>query len=139
MPLTWGGIAGIIPTTNKGKVMSVKSNVLSIVKSLESESAFCEMCDAIHEDTESGECSCGEELRLMSGFDWLHDALDIEWILNNDRTIKGARILVAFGGPNIWVNTTDNTVEGHWWGSSHIERFDDCIGLSDAIEELFNC
>ena len=119
--------------------MSVKSNVLSVVKSLESKSAFCEMCEAIHEDTESGECSCGEELRPMSGFDWLHDALDIEWILNNDRTFKGARILVAFGGPNIWVNTTDNTVEGHWWGSSHIERFDDCIGLEDACEELFNC
>jgi hypothetical protein len=119
--------------------MSVKSNVLAVVKSLESESAFCEMCDAIHEDTEAGECSCGEELRPMSGFDWLTDALDIEWILNNDRTIKGARILVAFGGPNIWVNTTDNTVEGHWWGSSHIERFDDCIGLADAVDELFNC
>ena len=119
--------------------MSVKSNVLSVVKSLQSESAFCEMCEAIYEDTEYGECSCGEELRPMSGFDWLTDAFDIEWILNNDRTFKGARILVTFGGPNIWVNTTDNTVEGHWEGSSHIERFDDCIGLEEACEELFNC
>lgn len=119
--------------------MSVKSNVLAVVKSLESESAFCEMCETICEDAESGQCQCGYELRPMSGFDWLTDALDIEWVLNNDRTIKGARILVAFGGPNIWVNTTNNTVEGHWWGSSHVERFTDEIGLADAAEELFNC
>ena len=33
----------------------------------------------------------------FSAYDYLSDVLDINWILNNDRTYKGARVLVAFG------------------------------------------
>jgi len=75
-----------------------------------------------------------------SAFDYLQDALDIEYIVASDRkTLLGARVLVAFGGPNIWVNTRTNTVEGHWWGDSASATFTDSIGLADALEELFNC
>lgn len=75
-----------------------------------------------------------------SAFDYLQDALDIEYIVASDRkTLLGARVLVAFGGPNIWVNTRTNTVEGHWWGESASASFVDSIGLNDALEELFNC
>jgi hypothetical protein len=75
-----------------------------------------------------------------SAFDYLQDALDIESIVASDRTtLLGARVLVAFGGPNIWVNTRTNTVEGHWWGESASATFDDSIGLQDALEELFQC
>jgi len=75
-----------------------------------------------------------------SAFDYLQDALDIEYIVASDRkTLLGARVLVAFGGPNIWVNTRTNTVEGHWWGESASATFEDSIGLQDALEELFNC
>ena len=75
-----------------------------------------------------------------SAFDYLQDALDIEYIVASDRkTLLGARVLVAFGGPNIWVNTRTNTVEGYWWGDSASATFTDSIGLQDALEELFNC
>jgi hypothetical protein len=75
-----------------------------------------------------------------SAFDYLQDALDIEYIVASDRkTLLGARVLVAFGGPNIWVNTRTNTVEGHWWGESASATFEDSIGLQDALEELFQC
>ncbi len=76
----------------------------------------------------------------FSAFDYLQDALDIEYIVASDRkTLLGARVLVAFGGPNIWVNTRTNTVEGHWWGDSASATFTDSIGLQEALEELFNC
>lgn len=75
----------------------------------------------------------------FSAFDYLQDALDIEYIVNSKREFLGARVLVAFGGPNIWVNTRTNTVEGHWWGDSASATFTDSIGLGDALEELFNC
>lgn len=75
-----------------------------------------------------------------SAFDYLQDALDIEYIVASDRkTLLGARVLVAFGGPNIWVNTRTNTVEGHWWGDSASASFTDSIGLQDALEELYSC
>jgi len=78
----------------------------------------------------------GEEL---SAFDYLQSALDIEYIVNSKREYLGARVLVAFGGPNIWVNTRTGTVEGHWWGDSATASFTDAIGLDEALSELYNC
>lgn len=79
----------------------------------------------------------GEE--QVSAYDYLQDALDIEYIVSSKKEFLGARVLVAFGGPNIWVNTRTNTVEGHWWGESATAMFTDTIGLNDALEELYNC
>jgi hypothetical protein len=75
----------------------------------------------------------------FSAFDYLQDALDIEYIVNSKREYLGARVLVAFGGPNIWVNTRTNTVEGHWWGDSASATFVDNLGLDEALNELYNC
>lgn len=85
----------------------------------------------------------GEELNYdgeeFSAFDYLQDALDIEYIVNKDRQYIGARVLVAFGGPNIWVNTRTKVVEGYWWGEYAKASFDDGIGLDDALETLWEC
>jgi hypothetical protein len=78
----------------------------------------------------------GEE---FTAWDYLRDTLDINWILNNDRTYKGARVLVAFGGPNIWIDTVNERVEGYWWGDKYFASYNDSIGLDSALEELFNC
>lgn len=75
----------------------------------------------------------------FSAFDYLQDSLDIHWVLNNDRTYRGARVLVAFGGPNIWVDTNTGLVEGYWWGDYAKASFTDNIGLDDTLEELFSC
>jgi hypothetical protein len=75
----------------------------------------------------------------MSAYDYLTDSLDINWILNNDKSYRGARVLVAFGGPNIWVDTERGIVEGNWWGEYAKARFDDNIGLDDALNDIYNC
>lgn len=75
----------------------------------------------------------------MSAYDYLEDALDIEYIVNSKAEYLGARILVAFGGPNIWVDTRKSIVEGYWWGDYAKQSFEDSIGLNEALEELWNC
>lgn len=80
-----------------------------------------------------------EDGQEFSAFDYLQDALDIHWVLNNDRTYRGARVLVAFGGPNIWVDTETNTVEGYWWGDYAKASFEDGIGLDDALACIYDC
>ena len=55
---------------------------------------------------------------LISGHDYLADALEINYVVSQDAQYLGARILVAFGGPNIWIDTRAGFVEGHWWGDS---------------------
>lgn len=75
----------------------------------------------------------------MTAFDYLQNVLDIEYIVDNKGNFKGGRILVAFGGPNIWVDTRRNMVDGYWWNDRASCMFDDNIGLNDALEELWNC
>lgn len=89
--------------------------------------------------TEGFDDELNDDGQEFSAFDYLQDALDIHWILNNDRTYRGARVLVAFGGPNIWIDTNTGLVEGYWWGDYAKASFTDNIGLDDALEELFNC
>ena len=67
---------------------------------------------------------------------WMEDVYNIEWITHQDHTYKAARLLVAGGGPNIWVNLQDMNVEGYWGGDRVIEPFIDNIGLDDYLEEL---
>jgi len=80
-----------------------------------------------------------EDDEPMSAYDYLEGCLDIHWILNNDRSYRGARVLVAFGGPNIWIDTEKGIVDGYWWGDHATASFTDNIGLDDALETLFNC
>ena len=64
---------------------------------------------------------------------------DIEWIMHQDKTYKAARLLVAGGGPNIWVNLLTNTVDGYWASDRYSHGFIDNIGLDDYCEELYGC
>lgn len=75
----------------------------------------------------------------FSAFDYLQDALDIEYIVNSKGEYLGARILVAFGGPNIWVDTRRCIVEGAWWADHATARFTDNLGLDEALSELWAC
>lgn len=75
----------------------------------------------------------------MSALYYLADALDIEYVVNGKREYLGARVLVACGGPNIWVDTKRGVVEGYWWGDKASASFEDNIGLDEALETLWEC
>ena len=70
---------------------------------------------------------------------YMEDVYDIEWITFQDGTFKGARLLVAGGGPTIWVNVKTDEVEGYWAGDHCTEPFQDNIGLRAYLEELHAC
>jgi len=61
---------------------------------------------------------------------------DIEWITHQDHSYKAARLLVAGGGPNIWVNLQTNTVDGYWGADKRSWGFVDNIGLDDYLQEM---
>jgi hypothetical protein len=82
----------------------------------------------------------GQDDEPYSAFDYLSDVLDIEYIVNSKKEYLGARVLVAFGGPNIWINTRTKQVEGYWWGDSYImSYYSDAMDLDSALSELYNC
>ena len=71
--------------------------------------------------------------------EWMDGVYDIEWITHQDKTYKAARLLVAGGGPSIWVNLQRKVVQGYWWGDYCECPFVDNIGLDDDCEELYGC
>lgn len=83
--------------------------------------------------------SINDDGEYTTAFDYLQDALDIEYIVNSKGEYLGARVLVAFGGPNIWINTRTKTVEGSWWSDRAEASFTDNIGLDDTLSELWAC
>jgi len=95
------------------------------------------MCKNIAEEITKGTREIPEGESQAS--EYMDGVYDIEWITHQDHSYKAARLLVAGGGPNIWVNLQDMNVEGYWGGDKCIHGFIDNIGLDDYLEELHGC
>ena len=105
---------------------------------LKKKSETCEeqlrrMCKDIAEEITDGKTREGKNVYMQ---DFMEGVYDIEWITFNDGSYKGARLLVAGGGPTIWVNVKNDEVEGYWAGDHCTEAFQDNIGLRAYLEEL---
>lgn len=73
----------------------------------------------------------------MDAYEYLNDALDIEYIVNGNKEYLGARVLVTSGGPNIWINTRTRMVEGTWWGERAEASFDDNLGIDNVLSDIY--
>ena len=91
------------------------------------------MCKNIAEEITEGKTREGKNIYMQ---DFMEDVYDIEWITYQDGRYKAARLLVAGGGPNIWVNLQTNTVDGYWASDKCSWGFVDNIGLDEYLEEL---
>jgi len=64
---------------------------------------------------------------------------DIRYLVDREKRYLGCELLVAGGGPTIWVNTWTSEVEGSWGGDKCTHYFIDNLGLDDYNEEMYNC
>lgn len=82
-----------------------------------------------------------DDLDEVNIYDYFEDRpLDIEYTINSDLEYVGARIMIAFGGPNIYINTNNKRVE-LYWGFSRAEAAlsDRAVEAIDAyFEEEYN-
>ena len=69
--------------------------------------------------------------------DWMEGTYDIRYLVDREKRYMGAEILVAGGGPTIWVDTWRDQVKGWWGGDKVLEPFIDNIGLDDYCEEMY--
>ena len=115
--------------------------VNAVVATLENPPYVCESCGNVWESDEETLCpDCeSDDVHKLSASDYIEDILDVEYIFGGDKQYLGARILVCFGGPNVWVDTRNNRVEGCWWGDYYSQSFSDEIGLNDFFEDLAEC
>ena len=97
------------------------------IKSETCEEQLRRMCKSIADEITTGK---------QQAHEWMDGVYDIEWTTHRDHSYRAARLLVAGGGPTIWVNTMTDNVEGYW-GTDRVKHgFSDQIGLNDYLLEM---
>jgi hypothetical protein len=102
------------------------------------------MCKTIAEEITSGKTTrlsnydskC--EVILEAGH-FMDAVYDIRYIVDREKRYYSAELLVAGGGPTIWVSLNEMEVQGYWGGDRVNEPFIDNIGLDDYLEEMYGC
>ena len=69
--------------------------------------------------------------------EWMEGVYDIHYTVDREKRYMGAEILVAGGGPTVWVNLNTQEVEGYWGGDRVNVPFSDNLGLDDYCEEMY--
>tara|TARA_R110000823_G_C15600989_1_gene465345 strand:- start:70 stop:450 length:381 start_codon:yes stop_codon:yes gene_type:complete len=122
----------------------LSKHVEAIVYALENGKALtsCRECGADNPKELTEPCAeCGADM-YVDGFEYVNDAMEVDYLITEKKDFKGASLLVAFGGPNIWVKVGYNsgTVEGHWWGESYTATYRiDFMNVYDAASERYDC
>ena len=78
-----------------------------------------------------------EEPRQETASDWMEGVYDIRYIVDREKRYYSAELMVAGGGPTIWVNLNTKEVEGYWGCDRVNEPFIDNLGLDDYLEEMY--
>ena len=89
-----------------------------------------------------GEEVCEGDVYPVCLFDYLGDNVyDIEYTIGSDKEYRSVRIMIACGGPNIYINTHSGDVELYWWNErASYPMSSDVVNMIDSTyEELFAC
>lgn len=77
-----------------------------------------------------------DDLDEVSMYDYFEDNIyDIEYTISGDFDYRRARVMIACGGPNIYINTNTSRVE-LYWGSSKAYAYIE-YRTRDAIDAYF--
>lgn len=97
------------------------------------EKTTCPSCGYVSEDSNNFE--------QLSLWDYFNDCYDIEYRFGSDRELRSVCIMVACGGPNIYIDTGSKQVELYWWGEKASFPIDPdaCEEIDSIFEEIFNC
>ena len=80
-------------------------------------------------------------LEVVTIGDYFDDFYDIDYVIGSDKHYKACRVLVAFGGPNIYIDTWEKQVQLFWWSDTATVDIpeDLCMVIDDFFEGLYNC
>ena len=92
------------------------------------------MCKEIADEITAGNPE-GKDSKTASA--WMEGTYDIRYYVDRDHGYLGAEILVAGGGPTIWVNTWDKEVKGYWGSDSVTEPFIDELDLDGYCQDVY--
>ena len=112
----------------------LNSNSTTVKKSETCGEQLRRMCQDIANEITAGNPE-GKDSKTASA--WMEGTYDIRYYVDRDHGYLGAEILVAGGGPTVWVNTWDKEVKGYWGGDRVTEHFIDNLDLDGYCQEMY--
>ena len=116
---------------------------MTAIKKETCEEQLRRMCKNIAEEISAGpeqvNIHTGEDREEVTASKWMEDVYDIRYLVDREKRYLGCELMVAGGGPTIWVNTWTKEDEGYWGGDRVTWAYQDNIGLDDYNEEMYSC
>lgn len=83
---------------------------------------------------------CGAELEQLTVWDYFDDYYNIEYRCDNYKEYTSVEIMIACGGPNIYVDTAEKAVKLYWWTESAkwCLTSNTCEQIDEMFKELFD-
>lgn len=90
---------------------------------------------------ECGHVTDSDDFEEETLWEYFNDCYDIEYRIGSDKQLRSVKIMVACGGPNIYIDTATKQVELYWWGdrASYPIDYDTCNEIDSIFEEYYNC
>ena len=95
---------------------------------------FLRLCGECHQKSD------GEEWDDVTLYDYFEEVFDVEYRIGADKEYRSIRLMVACGGPNIYIDTGRKLVELHWWRdyAEYPLASEICDEIDAMWEEMFN-
>lgn len=75
------------------------------------------------------------DVEPASIYGYMENVLDVTYTLDSNFDLNGVKLMVACGGPNIYIDTVAQEVRLNWWGEHGICYLDG--GVCDEIDDYF--
>jgi len=69
----------------------------------------------------------------------IYEAYNVKYIVNEQGNLEDVIILLAGGGPNIWLDTHAQEIQGFWGLTKYTKPINDYQYIIDYFEELYQC
>lgn len=95
--------------------------------------------DAVYTCPECGETFKENALEPYTLWDYFDDVYDIEYSIGGDMSYRSVRLMIACGGPNIYIDTGAKEVQLYWGTDRASYRLlsDTCEEIDSIFEECF--
>ena len=109
------------------------------------ENDFCKLDGCLYHEgvyiMPNGKEIADNDLEIVSIGDYFDDYYDIDYVVGSDKKYKACRVLVAFGGPNIYIDTWEKQVQLFWWSDTATADIpcDLCEQIDEFFETIYNC
>lgn len=90
---------------------------------------------------ECGAIDSPDNWEYLSVWDYLNDVYNVEFRVDSHKEVRSVQIMIACGGPNIYLDTASGDVELYWWGdrARYPMSYEARDALNDWADEYWSC